>query len=200
MEGGYVEVRVVATNETADALADLLFAEGALGLVTEDSPEGPGRITLRASFAAPPSIESIVERLTRYQQELKALGFAGVEGGIEVRELQAEDCGRIWKEHFKPLRIRRRLIIAPSWSERSIPEGYHLIRIDPAMSFGTGHHATTRMCLEALEALMDQWSASRGPGVLDVGTGTGILAIAAATLSRSSMAGSRSSALTCAST
>lgn len=165
VEGRYVEVSVAASSETAEGLADFFFAEGALGLVTEDSPEGPLRITIRASFAATPSIGPIVERLRRYQ-----------------RELPAEDWGRIWKEHFKPLLVRRRLIIAPSWSERPIPEDHLLIRIDPAMSFGTGYHATTRMCLEALEAFMDRWSEIRGPEVLDVGTGTGILAIAVAAL------------------
>lgn len=57
-----------------------------------------------------------------------------------------------------------------------------MIRIDPAMAFGTGHHSTTRMCLEALEAFIDRWPGSWGPAVLDIGTGTGILAIAAASL------------------
>lgn len=182
MEGGYVEVVVAATDETAEGLADFLFTEGALGLVTEESPKGPAPITIRASFTAPPPIGPILERLKRYQQALKALGFDGTEGRVEVHELPVEDWGRSWKEHFTPFPVRRRLIIAPSWSERPVPDGYHLIRIDPGMSFGTGHHATTRMCLEALEAFMEEWPGGRGPEVLDVGTGTGILAIAAATL------------------
>lgn len=178
----YVEVSVLATEATEELLADFLFAEGALGLVIEDFPERPPRVILRASFARTSPIGPIVERLMDYQSELVELGLIGREGGIDIREVPAEDWGRIWKEHFRPLWIGRRLIVAPSWEEGPFPEDRQLIRIDPAMSFGTGHHATTRMCLELLEELMDQRSGQRGPAVLDVGTGTGILAISAALL------------------
>jgi len=176
---GYVEVGVVGTIETAEALADFLFTEGALGLVTEDRSDGSAVILIRASFPRTLSVERIVARLADYQRELEALGLAGGDGHIEVRTIPSEDWGRSWKQHFRPLVIGRRLVIAPPWEAGPFPEDRLVVRIDPGMSFGTGHHATTRMCLEALEAFLDQWRGDAGPRVLDVGTGTGILAMAA---------------------
>ena len=187
MAGGYVEVSVVATGETEEALGEFLFSEGALGLVTEDLPGEPPRLLIRASFrgAQPQALESLAQRLRRYQGSLAALGITVAEGPIEVREIPLEDWGRKWKEGFKPLPVGHRLLIVPSWEEGPLPEDRLAIWIDPAMTFGTGHHATTRMCLEEAEAFLTAWREPCGPRVLDVGTGTGILAIAAAALGAS---------------
>jgi ribosomal protein L11 methyltransferase len=175
----YIEVSVVGTTETAEALADFLFTEGALGLVTEDGSTG---ILIRASFPQALSVEAIVARLADYQRELEALGLAQDDGRIEVRTIPSEDWGKGWKQHFRPLPVGRRLVIAPPWEIGPFIEDRRIVRIDPGMSFGTGHHATTRMCLEELEAFLNQWQGDANPRVLDVGTGTGILAIAAAAL------------------
>ena len=183
MGNGYVEVSVVAGSETEEGLCDFLFSEGALGLVTEDLPGEPAGIRIRASFPGTVPVEPLVEKLKRYQESLEALGLCRTTRTIEVRDIPVEDWGRTWKEHFKPLLVGRRLVIAPPWEDGPFPENRLVVRIDPAMAFGTGHHATTRMCLEALEAFMDGWPEDQGgPVVLDVGTGTGILAIAAASL------------------
>ena len=180
MGNGYVEVSVVARSEAEEGLCDFLFSEGALGLVTEDLPGEPTRIRIRASFPGTAPVGPLVERLRVYQESLQALGLCRTTGTIEVRDIPVEDWGRTWKEHFKPLPVGRRLVIAPPWEDGPFPENRLVVRIDPAMAFGTGHHATTRMCLEALEAFMDGWPENQGgPVVLDVGTGTGILAIAA---------------------
>jgi ribosomal protein L11 methyltransferase len=95
-----------------------------------------------------------------------------------------------WKEHFKPLRVGRRFIICPTWEEPEPRPGDLVIRIDPGQAFGTGHHETTRLCLEWLDDydhLLAQHyrasaSPSRRPSFLDVGTGTGILAMGATLL------------------
>ncbi len=182
MTGEYIEVSVVASGETEEALCAFLFEEGALGLVMEDMPGDPPEMLIRASFVGPLLVEPLLARLRRYQDSLAALGISGAVGRIEVRPIPLEDWGRNWKEHFKPLPVGTRLVIAPPWEDGPFPAGRLVIRIDPAMAFGTGHHATTRMCLEAVERFMDHWSGCEGPTVLDVGTGTGILAIAAAAL------------------
>jgi ribosomal protein L11 methyltransferase len=184
---GYIEVRVVGTTETAEALADFLFNEGSLGLVTEDGSEGSTQVLIRASFPRALSVEPIVARLTNYQRELEALGLVSSDRRIEVHGIANEDWGKKWKQHFRPLLIGRRLVIAPPWEIGPFPEDRLVVRIDPGMSFGTGHHATTRMCLEGLEAFLNQWQGDANPRVLDVGTGTGILAIAAAVLGADSV-------------
>ena len=182
MAGTYFEVSLVATFETEEALCDFLFSEGALGLVTEEVPGRPARTRIRASFGAGLSSVSLREKLARYRLALAALGLPVGDGNIEVRELPIEDWGHNWKQHFTPLPVGRRLLIAPPWEAGALPPDRLVIRIEPAMAFGTGHHATTRMCLEALEAFMAGWTGKDGPIVLDAGTGTGILAIAAAGL------------------
>ena len=178
----YVELIVTATPETVEAYADFLFAEGALGLALEDPSDSPAPILIRASFPGRLAIDPILNRLTAYQRALAALDFPGAQGRIEVREIPPADWAQSWKAHFKPLAVGKRMIIAPPWDGGPFPEDRLLIRIDPGMSFGTGHHATTRMCLEVLEAFIAEWAETRGPEVLDIGTGTGILAIAGAVL------------------
>jgi ribosomal protein L11 methyltransferase len=180
--GRYFEVSLHATSETEEALGDFLFSEGALGLVAEDLPGEPPRKLIRASFSESLSVDPLVEGLRRYQDSLAALGFSGADARIVVHELPIEDWERINREQFEPLLVGRRLVIAPPWHQGPLAEDRLLIRINPAMTFGTGYATTTRMCLEALEAFMDRWPEKRGPMVLDVGTGTGILAIAAAAL------------------
>jgi ribosomal protein L11 methyltransferase len=103
------------------------------------------------------------------------------------RELAEEDWANAWKDHYHPFRVGRRLYIRPSWDtgdegEPSRPGDITLV-LDPGMAFGTGLHPTTQGCLQAIEKL-----ATPGASVLDVGTGSGILAIAAAQLGANSIA------------
>jgi ribosomal protein L11 methyltransferase len=95
------------------------------------------------------------------------------------RKIKANDWQESWKRHFKPLEIGSRLLIKPSWNRRKPRKSQSLIVLDPGLSFGTGQHATTRFCLEEIERLQSKLS---HPSLLDVGTGSGILAIAAAKL------------------
>ena len=92
-----------------------------------------------------------------------------------------EDWASSWKEHFKPLPVGERLLILPSWETPAVGETRQVITLDPGMAFGTGGHETTRLCLESLEQIMASASDAEAP-VLDLGTGSGILAIAAAKL------------------
>jgi ribosomal protein L11 methyltransferase len=182
VDGTYVEVSLSATSETEEALCDFLFSEGALGLVTEEVSGEPPGTRIRASFRAGLSVGPLREKLARHRLALAALGLPVADGIIQVRELPIEDWGHNWKQHFMPLPVGRRLLIAPPWEAGPFPTNRLVIRIEPAMAFGTGHHATTRMCLEELEAFIAEWTGKDGPIVLDAGTGTGILAIAAAAL------------------
>ncbi len=95
---------------------------------------------------------------------------------LEERVLEEGEWMETWKSHFTALRVGR-IVIRPTWIEHAVEEGDVVIDMDPGMAFGTGHHPTTHMCLQELEKLV-----TPGARVLDVGTGSGILAIAAAKL------------------
>lgn len=98
-----------------------------------------------------------------------------------VALLKEEDWANSWKENFKPTRIGERLVIMPSWETFVDTEGDIILELDPGMAFGTGTHATTRLCLELLEKLVYRESAFKhNRDVLDVGCGSGVLGIAAA--------------------
>ena len=93
--------------------------------------------------------------------------------------VNAEDWSSSWKVHFKPLRVGKHLLIVPTWEDALVLPDDLVIRIDPGMAFGTGGHETTRLCLELLESVMDDSPLLTVPSLLDLGTGSGILAIAA---------------------
>lgn len=119
----------------------------------------------------------------RLREGLQALAADGIEVGparIQVKKVPARDWSESWKRHFKPLDLGPRLLVKPTWSRRAPKKTQALVVLDPGLSFGTGQHATTRFCLEQLVALRDPENACQS--MLDVGTGSGILAIAAVKL------------------
>jgi ribosomal protein L11 methyltransferase len=95
---------------------------------------------------------------------------------LRVRRLRNEDWAESWKRHFRPFEVGAALLVKPTWSRRTPRAGQAVVFIDPGLSFGTGQHPTTRFCLEQIVAARRSSSA---PSLLDVGTGSGILAIAA---------------------
>jgi ribosomal protein L11 methyltransferase len=110
---------------------------------------------------------------------IRACGLDAGPGTISLTRTPAQDWAESWKRHFKPMAFGSRLLIQPSWSRRRPAKGQALVVLDPGLSFGTGQHPTTAFCLRELVA-------HRRPGasqsLLDLGTGSGILAIAAAKL------------------
>ena len=99
------------------------------------------------------------------------------EAVVLVTEVQDDGWSRSWRRYFRPMRIGRRLVIVPSWERYKARKKDIVISLDPGMAFGTGHHATTRLCLQAMETRLVP-----GNAVIDVGCGSGILSIAAARL------------------
>ncbi|MBR2283986.1 MAG: 50S ribosomal protein L11 methyltransferase [Ruminococcus sp.] len=117
--------------------------------------------------------------------ELKASDPEGCYGRLEAElsSIREEDWANNWKQYFKPIKVGDRLIIKPSWEELDDPGERAVLEIDPASSFGTGQHHTTRLCLELLEK-----SIAPGDRVLDLGCGSGILSIGAMLLGASEAA------------
>ena len=99
-----------------------------------------------------------------------------------IRIVREEDWAHAWKKFYKPLRIGERVLLVPAWEETETRPGDIVVKLEPGMAFGTGMHPTTRLCVLALEELVQP-----GMAVLDVGTGSGVLAIVAAKLGATSI-------------
>lgn len=108
--------------------------------------------------------------------ELKSADTNGAYGRLEAElsSIREEDWANNWKQYFKPVKIGEKLVIKPSWEEYENDGSRIILEIDPASSFGTGQHHTTRLCLELLEK-----SLKKGDRILDMGCGSGILSIGA---------------------
>jgi ribosomal protein L11 methyltransferase len=171
----YWELRLTVSAESAEGFTNFLWEAGALGVVEEERPgEAP---ELRAFFpetAAPPVL---TERVTAYADGLAVLGFAPV-GRPHVESLEDTGWADAWREHFRPRAIGTRFVVAPPW-ESPAADGRVVLVIEPGRAFGTGHHGSTAGCLEAIERLVD---GGPPPRALDLGTGSGILAVALARL------------------
>lgn len=105
------------------------------------------------------------------------LDLMGIEYDLTLSGMKEEDWANSWKKYYKPIRIAHRLMVVPTWEEYEPKEGDLILKMDPGMAFGTGTHETTRLCATLTEDYMKP-----GARVLDVGTGSGILAIAASKL------------------
>ena len=141
------------------------------------SPHLSGEAQVRAYLPLTPSAK---RSRAGIQVGVKLISLLHPLPGLEERVLEEGEWETAWKSFFSLLRVGRHLVIKPSWQEYIPGQGDAVVELDPGLAFGTGHHPTTRMCLEALERL-----ASPGMQVLDLGTGSGILAIGAAKLGAS---------------
>lgn len=112
------------------------------------------------------------------------MSAAGIDFNIEKDTVDDNEWNENWKKHFKAFEIGRKIAVTPSWEEYKNKDNRTVIHLDPGTAFGTGTHATTSMCIEALEG-----EVKGGETVLDIGTGSGILAIAAVLLGAKSAKG-----------
>ena len=177
--GPLLQVSVLVTAEADEAVCALL--SDVFGLPASSyHDEESGRVTASV-YLDNPSACSPIKR-SRLLGGLGRLEDCGLRVGsrrISVRKLRREDWAESWKRHFKPISIGSVLLVKPSWSKRRLLRGQSVVVLDPGLSFGTGQHPTTRFCLEQLVAARRQ---DQDQSFLDMGTGSGILAIAAAKL------------------
>ena len=169
---------VTATTESEDAVVELLASLVAPSPSAYTDAE-TGMTTVSAYSTTPP--KNIAKTKTALRRGLARLTSCGINTGtirIGVVKLPAENWADSWKRHFPPLEIGNALLVKPSWSKRKSRTNQALVVLDPGLSFGTGQHPTTEFCLREIVRA----SRKKTRSLLDMGTGSGILAIAAAKL------------------
>ena len=194
----WIEMIVHTTTAGADAVSFLMMENGAGGTMTEDRADipDPSKPSGIWEIIDPKLLERMPEDVLvhawfdpadRWSQRLEALqrgldrlreqypGYGTLR--LESKSIPNENWGENWKQFYHPLRAGKHLVIKPSWEAFSPQPGDHVIELDPGMAFGSGYHDTTALCLGLLEEYMQP-----GDRVIDVGTGSGILAIGAAML------------------
>lgn len=172
----WLEVSVTVENEAAEAVAEVLSRYAHRGVVIEAGPEGwnTGPVIVRAYL---PADDQLQVNKRRIEEALWHLGQIRPVSAPTFCSVAEADWAEAWKERLNILHVGRHIVIRPSWRDYVPAPGDLVIQLDPGMAFGTGLHPTTQMCLVALEELI-----CPGAEVLDLGTGSGILAIAAARL------------------
>ena len=198
--GAWLELAVEADIEAVEAVSEILGRVSSGGTTVEPAfdlvEEGlgarvdPGRpaivrgyVPARDASAAEAAAATTAEALGH----LQAFGLRAI-GELRTRIVHEEDWAEAWKAYFPVMRIGRRLVIRPTWRRHRRLPGDVVLALDPGMAFGTGLHPTTRLCLAALESIADDGRVD-GARVLDVGCGSGILAIAAVKLGASDALG-----------
>jgi ribosomal protein L11 methyltransferase len=181
----WIEVTLRVDGEAAEAAAEILNRYGYQGVsievegippdtLDEGQAPPPGPLTLRAYL---PDDARAPDAMRQLHDALGHMNMMYPMPDPEFRTVDEQDWAEAWKAHYQPVRIGRRLVIRPLWIDMALAPDDLEIALDPGMAFGTGTHPTTQLCLEALEDLI-----APGVTVLDLGCGSGILAIGAAKL------------------
>jgi ribosomal protein L11 methyltransferase len=188
----WLELTVQAHPDAVESVSELLSRYTCEGIAIEEPfelvdegqdyrilPNQP--VVLHAYVPMDGKEEDTIQRISEGLWHFASLGQHFV-GELQQRVVKEEDWANAWKEYYYVTHIGQRLVIRPSWRDYTPKDTEVVLTLDPGMAFGTGLHPTTRMCLELLEKYVQ-----RGLRVLDVGTGSGILALAAAKLGATSV-------------
>ncbi len=171
-----VTVRTLPT--AGEAIADLMttFFQSPASAYTDERTRKTD-----VSVYLPDRVACGEASMRRFKGALRALKQhpGGCPARVKVESMRNEDWAESWKRHFKPVVIADRILLKPSWSGRRPARRQIAITLDPGLSFGTGHHPTTACCIEEIVRLTSE---VKGASMLDIGTGSGLLAIAAVKL------------------
>ncbi len=173
------KISIGTSPEAEDAVAELLG--NTFGQVASSYTNVETRVTTVTVYLTE---KPLLDRAKRAElaagiQRIKACGLDVGTGKVSLIKVRPENWAESWKRHFKPLEIGPELLIRPSWSKRRARRGQAAVVLDPGLSFGTGQHPTTAFCLQQI---VSRRRGGERQSFLDIGTGSGILAIAAAKL------------------
>lgn len=194
----YIELQVITTTEASDAVSELLYNEGAAGVLIEDPNDFKalnkdekswdyveeelvkllGEDTrVKGYFSSDVFNEAKLDTIKFRVEKLEEYGLDKGKGIVTYKEVNDEDWANAWKKYYKPTKVGEKVIIKPTWEEYQAKADEVIVELDPGMAFGTGTHETTIMCIKFLEKYVGS-----GSTVFDVGCGSGILGITAAKL------------------
>lgn len=173
------EIRVITSAEAEEAIGALL--EESLACAPAIFRDARTKATSVSVYPAtlPAPATRLRARLRAGLRTIRKCGLDCRPARVRIRRIRREDWAESWKRHFKPIQIGEALLVRPGWSRRRARAGQAVVVLDPGLSFGTGQHPTTAFCLQQLAS---RRRAGRAQSCLDIGTGSGILAIAAAKL------------------
>ncbi|MDH3997572.1 MAG: 50S ribosomal protein L11 methyltransferase [Desulfuromonadales bacterium] len=205
MSERWLEISIPAPDAAVELVSQLLTELGCTGVTaaereldtfTVPSPESlHSDPEVRAYFPYPDDPEVLCQQVQQQLATMSGLYPELARLSLHYRELAAKDWASDWKQHFTSFRVGQRLVIHPSWIDYQSAEGEVTLTLDPGQAFGTGTHATTSLCLDAMAELFDADKPVQT--ILDVGTGSGILAMAGAALGAKTVLGCDIDAVAC---
>lgn len=168
-------ITITTTADGIDAVTGRLYFAGADGVEIDDNGVN-GDVIIKAYTDETSDGERILRDIKEQMQELKSFDTDKKFGSLEVSVgvTDENEWANTWKQFYKPTRIGRHIVIVPEWEEYKKEAGDVVITVDPGSAFGSGTHETTMLCIEFIEDFINKDSR-----VLDIGTGTGILAVTA---------------------
>jgi ribosomal protein L11 methyltransferase len=180
----WTEITITIYSEASESVSNFLLELGANGVIIDDESSQTTKndallpVILITHFPTDDLVGTKIEKINTFLKKLQTIGLETKPAQIEIKSINDEKWAESWKSAFPPQEIGRQFIVSPRWNKITPSSGKIIIWLDPGMAFGTGYHPTTQLALCLLEEVI-----SDGKEVADIGTGSGILAIAAAKLS-----------------
>lgn len=197
MDQDWIEVTVLTSSEATEAVAGFLYNCDVEGVSIEDVADvefkkknlgfadfiNESVLTIeegamvKGYFKDSENFMNTLNYIKESVDKLGEFGFDKGEGIVTYHKVNQDDWANNWKQYYKPTKVGERIVVKPTWEDYEEKAGEVVVELDPGMAFGTGTHETTRMCIKALEKKV-----KKDTTVFDIGTGSGILSIAAAKL------------------